>query len=197
VTVILDELPIDDDAGMSIGNALGLSCGGSTVVSSTAQSSGSGIVDPNTGAPLVGAGNLLVTAGGPNSPNNLVAYLESQASPVYFSASGEGTSQQYSFIERGGGTLAGPVAMSAVGASQDYFVIELVRAPTSSEVSLVCYGFTDYGTQAGSWWLNTQILPSTTAGMPLWTVMKWTATAGTAYAASQFSPPCTTTAPCN
>jgi hypothetical protein len=185
LTVILDGLPIDDDAGMSIGNALFLKCQGSSMLSSALQSSGSGIVDPTTGAPLVGDGNLLVTTGGPDV-QSLVSFLENQTSPVYFSAPGEGASQQYSFIERASGSAVISAPVTSVGATHDYFVIELVRAPTSGVVTIICYGFTDYGTQAGSWYWNTQMLPTVDASTPLWTIMEWTAGQGR-YDPSQFS----------
>ncbi len=164
VDVVLDGL-LDDDAGVSLGDAVAAACPTVTLTLVAAHTD-AGIVDGH-GRPQIGDA-LLIAAGGPYV-QPLVAYLEGATTPVYYS----GNSQGDGFAMRDGGALA-TAPTGVVGLHHDYFVVEVVVDPTSGSLALLTYGFGQWGTAAGAWFAENRILPTLSSETGVWYVVEWT-----------------------
>ncbi len=177
VTVIADQGG-DAPSDMQLGAALNAACSPASPFSVIAQSAGTGLLDPVSGAPQTAAGQMIATAGGPDV-ELLVHYLEAGASPVYYSAdSVSGPLQSIAFIARDGGATLATTSAGSLTGSHDYFLVELVVDPSSGTLAFVCYGFSSTGTVAGAWYLSHLLLPATAGVSQAWRIVEWTAQDG-------------------
>jgi hypothetical protein len=168
----------DRGAGGVLGAALASVCVPAPTVRALAPNTdaGSSLIDPRTGEPLAGIGDLLAVAGGPDV-QPLVRYLERSASPIYYSAERWPT---LAFVARGRGEVV-EFDSSQITSVHDFAVLELVLEPSSGTLSLVCYGVGGEGTAAGAWYFANRVLPTAAAWPQSWALLEWSAAAnGTA-----------------
>lgn len=138
------------------------------------QTSATGVLNPSTGAPLGGTGQLLVAAGGPDV-QMLVSYLEAGPSPVYYSST---NTLVPAFVDRSTGATLASIPMASVTPTHDIFLLELVVDPVSGVLSFVCYGVDSSGTAAGAWYFQHNVLAAASSAMQHWMIIEWTAQAG-------------------
>lgn len=163
---VLDGLREDDDAGLSMANALAASCPPTVTASATRQLD-SGVLDAVTGEPIL-TGPMLCVGGGSFFQRS-IGWLETvNLAPVRDTSS----STQYQLSLRDGGVVATGAA-STLGPTHDIFVIQLVRTPIGSVV-LNTGGFYGEGTTAGAWYFQNVLLPMRAALTSGWYVVEWT-----------------------
>jgi hypothetical protein len=178
VTILLDGLGIDDDAATVTRDGLVARCSGPPAVSIVAQGT-SGAINPTTGQPVTGGGNLLVTNGGPFG-QLLLRYLETSGiSPVY-NYYDTTVSRLYG---RGGGADGGPDGgsdplivdqlQSSLDDSHGFFVVEMIVDPASGTVALAIDGLDSVGTTAGTWYFVNKMLTNLGAFGKSWYVYEW------------------------
>jgi hypothetical protein len=131
-----------------------------------------GVVDPWSGRPIVGAGTLLVATGGPNV-QKVVSYLEVNASPVRFRADAT-----HFYFDRRDSTNIVTALVTDSTANHDYFLVELVKDPTTGSLTLVAYGFEPPGTAAAAWYFANTVMPQSGGSPTGWYVVEWTDTNG-------------------
>ena len=169
VTVLLDDLVVDGDAGVTIGNALQAGCAPTPTLRVVGVDAG--VINASNGRPLVRSSELVVAAGG-SFRQKLVDYLESNnVSPAYDSSNS--TILSFSARDGGGATLVSAME-STVTPSHDYFLVELVREPGNGSLSLLAYGFRAPGTQAAAWYFNASMLPNHATLGDSWYLVEWT-----------------------
>jgi hypothetical protein len=168
--VLLDGRQPDDDAGLKLGLALETGCPGMlwTAVDAGVDAG----IDPASGKPVTSAGTVLVAAGGP-FVQELVAYLEVNASPVYFASD-----SNYDYFNRRDAGNIVTALTTAITSAHDYFVVELVMDPSTGTLSLVSYGFNYPGTAASEWYFANRVLPGSGTSTAGWYVVEWTDTDG-------------------
>jgi hypothetical protein len=172
-TVIDDGLSDDLDAAATLTTLL-VTCAPSVLVDTMSQSSAAsnGTLDSTSFRPTLGRGDLLVLAGG-SYGQHAVAYLETDATPVYFRYD----ATTYTFALRSTDASIVTAPTTSVTAHQDWFVAELVSEPTSKTVSLISYAFGGAGTSAGAWWIGHVALTAATC-CGQWYVVEWVDTDG-------------------
>jgi hypothetical protein len=180
-TFLLDGLSDDDGASNVLKTAISTLCVPAPTSTSVLQTVSTS-VNNTTGQPLVGGGELLVSAGG-DSWQNMVRYLEtSRTSPVYNETDGV-TQLQWKHrggLADGGDSVLQTIPLSMVTANHDYFLIEVVKDPISGSFSLVVYGIESPGTKAGAFYFANTMLPSivsdaATTFTQAWYIVEWTA----------------------
>lgn len=174
ITVVEDPYPIDIEAGVAIGNALGtLTDGGVVVVPQTQP----GVLIPEGDAgwrPNTGVGTTLV-AGGSWFGQLSVAYMDNSGlTPVYLTNDGT-TSHIY---QRSTGLAVVTVADSALTNSHDYFILELAVEPQSGTLCLFGQGILAAGTVAAGYWGSQMVVPNNATYTSPWYVYEWTDTNG-------------------
>jgi hypothetical protein len=170
-TVLVDATTVDGDAGVQIASILlDGGCATAPAVRFVTDAVDAGVLD-SSGKPLVGGSELLIAAGGP-FVQPVVYYLEQGASPVFHT----GTATDHVLILRADGGVLVDAGVSTLGASHDFFVLELVREPTNGSLTLVAYGFAGPGTPAGVWYLGNVVLPDASTYPQTWFVVEWTDT---------------------
>ncbi|MER2564912.1 MAG: hypothetical protein ABTQ32_29580 [Myxococcaceae bacterium] len=163
---LLDGLREDDDAGISMANALAASCPPTVTASATRQLD-SGVLDAVTGEPIL-TGPMLCVGGGSFFQRS-IGWLENvNLAPVRDTS----TSTQYRLSLRDGGVVATGAA-ATLGPTHDLFVIQLVRTPIGSVV-LNTGGFYGEGTTAGAWYFQNVLLPMRATLTSAWYVVEWT-----------------------
>jgi hypothetical protein len=160
-TFLLNGLSADDTSSNILKSAIATLCVPLPALTSVDQTMSTAI-NPTTGQPLAGGGELLVAAGG-DSTQRLVRYLEtSRTSSVYNESDGTTVLE---FKRRGGAPDGGDavlqtVTLSTISASHDFFLVYVVKEPISGTLSLVVYGIDSPGTRAGAFYFANVILPS-------------------------------------
>ncbi len=178
-TRILDGLPLDDAAGAILQDGVVASCAPSPAASSAAQNV-PGPLNPSTGQPVAGGGNLLTATGG-YVVQKVVAYLDSVgATPVRLTP---GASQwEYrgpatagdAGADAGAGPIIGSIAYNQVTHSHDYIVVELVRDPLSGTLVLIVFGTEPESTTAGAYYVAKHMLPNRASFDKAWYLFDWT-----------------------
>jgi len=178
-TFLLDGLPDDDAASTVVRNAIAALCVPVPTLTSVDQTM-SVAINPTTGQPLAGGGELLVAAGG-DSNHRLVAYLEDSRTSAVYNES-DGITELY-FKRRGGAPDGGDaiirtVTLSTLNAAHDFFLIYVVKEPISGTFSLVVYGVNSPGTRAGAFYFANAMLPNivgdVTSVTEGWYIYEWT-----------------------
>jgi hypothetical protein len=178
-TFLLDGLADDNAASNVVRAAIAANCVPVPVLTSVDQTM-SVAINPTTGQPLAGGGELLVAAGG-DSWQRHVKYLEtSRTSPVYNEF--DGVTTLY-FKRRGGAPDGGDAVLRVVplpvSATHDFFVVYVAKDFTSGTFSLVIYGVDFAGTRAGAFYFANVMLPSIVAAdvttfTEAWYLYEWT-----------------------
>jgi hypothetical protein len=169
-TVVLDGLSVDDEAGISMGAALGANCVPATTIVQAGQFT-PGILDPSdAGRPILGAGNTFIAGGGPYGQHG-IAYMEAAITPVWIHNDGA----TGSILTRAGtAVVAAPEA--TLTAHHDYFYVQVSVEPQSSTLCFSGVGILAPGTQAAGYYVAAQILPNRTTYTKSWYAYEWTDT---------------------
>ena len=172
-TFLMDGLPIDDQQAPVLSAALVAGCTNKPTVRSTTQDS-AGTINPKTGQPVVGSGDLQVVVGGPYG-QLLIRYLDGAGeTPIY--TTGDTTGTQFRARNPDGGTGA-PVVdapASTLTDSHDFFLIETVADPSTGTLMLAIDGFLAPGTVAGIWYFSNVMLPALSTFTAGYYVYEWT-----------------------
>lgn len=163
--VLLNGLETDDDAGTVIGEALATACAPPVTVHAVARDAG--YYNPVTGQP-VRLGELYVVAGG-RYVQPVANYLETSRT-AYLTFTSD--MQDVRVLRPDGGVLV-TTPITALTASHDYFVVQLVRTPSGAPV-LGVYGFTVIGTRMAAWYVINTVLPNRMSATQRWYLMEWT-----------------------
>ncbi len=169
-TFLKDGLDVDDaeDDVLSANTGLTATCTNTTVTSTKQELSPT--INPTTGQPVVGSGNLQVVVGGPFG-QSLIRYLDAAAVTSIYSTYDNGNEQ---FRLRSGGTPPVDVAQSTSTDGHDFVLIETVVDPTTGTLMLAIDGFQQYGTTAGVWYFLNTMLPSLSTYTKSYYVYEWT-----------------------
>lgn len=163
--VMLDGVSIDDDAGLSIAQALAQGCTPMVSLRIGGQFD-AGVLDLSTGEPLQ-VGELLV-AGGGSFRQRAIAWLEFNAlTPVR--EADDATTLTYSRRDAGV-ILSTPLA--GLSTSHDLFVVQFVRTPYGATV-LNASGYYAAGTAAASWYVVNTLLPQRATLTVGWYLVDW------------------------
>jgi hypothetical protein len=183
-TMVLDSYPTDTAANAVIQASLVANCTPPPTTGSSQQASG-GPINPQTGQPVAGGGDLITIAGG-YYVHKLVNYLDQQGvTPVYLA---QGVNDFWRYYKRGGGADAGSdggapdslvaeMAWTDSTASHDLILIELVRDPASGTLVLIAFGQHAESTAAAASYVANQMLPIANRSSydKSWYVYEWNA----------------------
>ncbi|MET0592023.1 MAG: hypothetical protein ABW133_04940 [Polyangiaceae bacterium] len=182
-TFLRDGTTDDDAASQVVQNAIAMYCVPAPTMSQVGQGLSTAI-NPTTGQPLVGGGELLVAAGG-DSLQKLVRYLETSGTSTAYNLSDGVT--YLDWMRRGGNPDGGDtrllrVDLTMVSPTHDYFLVEVVKDPITGTFSFVVYGVESPGTKAGAFYFANVMLPSivgdaATPYTDAWYIVDWTASA--------------------
>jgi Stigma-specific protein, Stig1 len=172
-TLVQDGLVADDSANAILQGGLVASCAPAPVASSMAKGA-TGSINPTTGRPVAGGGNLLTVAGGAYV-QKVVEYLDKGAvTPVYLFANAATKSWQYLRRGPGGGTLIAEMPYAQGNSNHDIVLIETVRDPASGTLVLIAFGQQAESTGAAAWYVANEMLPNRTSYNKSWYVFEWT-----------------------
>jgi hypothetical protein len=172
----------DDDAALQVvQNAIATYCVPTPILTQVGQGVSTAI-NPSTGQPLVGGGELLAAAGG-DSLQKLVRWLETSGTSTAYNLS-DGTTY-LDWMKRGGNpdggdTLLRRVDLTSLSATHDFFLVEVVKDPISGTFAFAVYGVESPGTSAGAFYFANVMLPSivgdaATPYTDAWYIIDWTA----------------------
>jgi hypothetical protein len=184
-TVVLDQYPVDNEAGAALGAGLANGCMPPVTVSATPQDSGLA-QDLATGRPLTGPGNTLV-AGGGFFGQKAVAYMETnKIAPL--SLGTDGTNAWIRNTKTGTNVVLVPNAM--LTSQHDYFALEVTVEPTSGTLCFFGYGMLAPGTAAAGYYFQNDVIANRAMFPGAWYVYEWTDTdkSGAPSAGDTFSP---------
>jgi hypothetical protein len=168
-TVALDPYSEDNEAGAAMGTALMSDCVPATQVLQTAQST-SGVLDPDSGRPITGAGDTFVTGGGGYGQQG-VAYMESSITPLHLW--GDGTTGEIR-TQSDAALVSTPV--TNLTAHHDYFYVQVSVEPQSSTLCFSSVGMLGPGTLAAGYYTSTELVPNRSKYTASWYVYEWTDT---------------------
>jgi len=174
-TVVLDALDNDDKAARDLGHAMS-ACNPNMTIDYVAASDAKNVL-ASDGRPLVGPGNLLITAGGSFAQPS-VRFMEGMLTPVFSQSTSGG--QRMQVIERANGNPLVDVAVSALTPTHDDFVVQLAHEPASGTLTLMVYGLYPAGTVAGVWYVQNVMMPKKETFSDRWFVFEWTDSDGMA-----------------
>src|SRR5262249_48471316 len=138
-TFLLDGLSVDEATVPLVHDGFVATCSPSTTPKTVAQAS-AGTVNPTTGRPVVGSGNLQVVGGGTYG-QKLMNYLESSGLTAVYNTY-DGSTAQFNVRSGGGSTVVVNATAAQLTDSHSYFVIETVADPATGTLTLGTYGFT-------------------------------------------------------
>jgi hypothetical protein len=165
-TVATDPYAEDSQAGAAMGAALMANCKPPTMILQTSQSA-EGVLDPESGRPITGPGNTLITGGGGFGQNG-VKYMETSITPLYLWS--DGTTGQ---IRMRSGQALVTTAVSALTAHHDFFYVQVSVEPFSGTLCFSAVGMFAPGTAAAGYYVGTQIIPNRSKYPSTWYVYEW------------------------
>jgi hypothetical protein len=173
VTFLLDGLAVDDDATPLVRDGIAASCSPAPDMKIVPEKTAD-VVNPTTGRPFIGGGQMLAVLGGPFG-HGLVRYLEqAKVADVYNYYDADVNR----FIGRALSGQSDPLIVDAqqwmLTTGHDYFVVEMVLEPLSGTLVLASYGLASPGTRAAGWYLVHQMLPMRSTLDKSWYVYEWT-----------------------
>jgi Stigma-specific protein, Stig1 len=169
-TVVLDQIDVDDMAGIAVGEALSSHCMPAPKIVQLSQDAG-GVVDPGTGRPTTGGGNTFIAGGGAFG-QRAINYIELSApvSPVYLHT--DGTTAQ--IIDRASGASIVNTKNASLNEHHDFFYIQLAVEPESGTLTFAVEGINGPGTQAAAYYVSSVIMPNLSTYTKSWYVFEWT-----------------------
>ena len=169
-TISLDPYTADNTAGAAIGTGLA-ACTPAVTVTQVNQSDG-GIVDPVTGRPITGVGNMFVTGGGGFGQLG-DHYLDSQAlTRLYVTA--DGVTEQ--IVDRTTGMNLVDEVDTDLTLHHDFFYVQLTVEPISGTLCFMGVGMLQYGTAAAGYYVGAVMIPNLPSYTDAWYVYEWTDT---------------------
>jgi hypothetical protein len=169
ITFVQGIFAADNDQSAALRTALEAKCAGPSY---SAASQDVAHVNPTTGQPFAGGGELLVAVGG-DTGERLVAFLEThKIGSVYNMAEGANVAFKKRAGEAGADTSIVSIP-STEQATHDAFVVEVIRDPVSGTLAFVIYGFAQQGTEAGVLYFVNQLLPNLSTLTKSWYVYEW------------------------
>ncbi len=169
-TVVFDPFPSDNDAGSTLGMAMVSTCNPPTTLVQVSQSA-PGVLDPDSGQPLLGVGNTLI-AGGGSFGQNAVGYMDNAGvTPIYLTS--DGTT---AWFKNRAGTALVTTPVSNLTAHHDYFFLELAVEPQLGTLCFFGVGMFSPGTLAAGYWGATQLIPNAGTDTKSWYAYEWTDT---------------------
>jgi hypothetical protein len=183
-TLLLDGLAGDDPVSALVGAGLVAGCPPASPAPTThlVDQTQATTIDPVSGRPVVGSGDLQVVIGGPLG-QALIRYMENtRLTSVYFTYD----SVVARFRGRNPDGGVDPIIVEAPASTltlrHDFFLVETVVDPPTGTLTLAVYGFNVKGTEVAAWFFLNEILPNRSA--TLWNknfyVYEWTARPGDA-----------------
>lgn len=169
-TIVLDPFPVDNAAGIAVGNAVASACAMPSFLQSPQGTAG--VTDPATGRPLLGSGNTFINGGGGyGNGQRGVAYLDTEGlSPL--GVRFVGTAFQV-FVRASNANVVS-VDQSLLTAHHDFFYVQLAVEPVSGTLCFSTVGILGPGTQAGGYFVSTTLVPNRATYMGSWYVYEWT-----------------------
>jgi hypothetical protein len=167
--LLKDHLDADESTANDLQVALTSLCTAPGYQAQEVYPEDAGVIDNDTGRPLVRGGELLIAPGG-SFRQKLVAFLESNG---YTNPYDQSTVTEITLATRDAGVIVDQPS-STVSDTHDFFIVELVREPTRGSLSLVVYGYYGTGTEAGGVFLTQQILASPSSFPNHWYIVEWT-----------------------
>jgi hypothetical protein len=183
-TVFLDQYPPDNQSALMMANALQNACR-ITIISPATDDAGAvadpNVIDPGSGQPKTGIGNLCLIGGG-SYGQRAVGYLESHSLNNVVGVSGNNDAGVFSsyFIDRtvpsAPKTIAVEAPYSPTNNTHDYFVLQLSVDPASASVCLQAFGMTAQGTLAAGYYAAKHLIENGAyaTSTKSWFVYEWT-----------------------
>ena len=169
----MDGLDIDDKMDADLRDGMLAHCPDKPTIHMVLQSEATSI-NPVTGQPVVGSGDLQVIVGGPYG-QRLIGYLErTGATRIYGSYEGNGAQFHLRAADGGVGTAVVDVPTATLNEHHDFFLIEMVADPTTSTLMFAVDGFFLYGTIAATWYFNNVMLASLSTFDKSYYIYEWT-----------------------
>jgi hypothetical protein len=173
-TLIEDGLSPDDTSNAVIQQALLANCVPPPAAASLPKGT-AGAIDPTTGRPMAGSGNLLTVAGGAYVQKT-VSYLDAIGATQVFLAVGANGSWQY-VSRAAGGTVVAELPQASFNTTHDIVLIEFVRDPLSGTPVFIAFGQEAESTAAAASYVAHQIIPNKSQYDKGWYVYEWTGSA--------------------
>jgi hypothetical protein len=176
VTFVKDRASVDDQVTDDVRAAFN-HCANSQIFV-VANQTESDVMNPVTGQPVGGSGNLVVMLGGTYF-QHMIRYLEEHAlTRVHNNVNNLGTIIGFYTRGQDGGADPAIVEDSATelsdpNASRGYFLIESVVDPTSHTWALEIYGLGAQGTSAGAWFFANKVIPKLNDFPAHYYIYKW------------------------
>jgi hypothetical protein len=102
--------------------------------------------------------------------------MEGQLTPIFSQSIANGSRVQ--IIQRSSGSALVDVAVSALTATHDDFVVQLAAEPASGTFTFMVYGLNAAGTTAGVWYAVNTMIPKKADYGDRWFVFEWQDTDG-------------------
>lgn len=163
-TIIENGIAEDDAVGAMLSSTLSAGCGTAATTGTVSQRD-PGVLDPDSGRPLVGSDELVILGGG-DGPHRALAYLLRSDTPVVWSGTSPAT-----FSERASGRMLvdGPTS-----SDHDFALLMVVAEPIGGTRALSASGIGVNGTIAASRWFATEIAPTIATSSLSWLLIEWT-----------------------
>jgi hypothetical protein len=172
-TVIQDGITEDDTAGTAMATALG-TCTPTVTVRTVLQATVEGNTTLNIiatgGRPLLGPGDMLVTAGG-SFGQHAVDWLETKSSTPIVSSQ---TGTTITFTKRSNGQILKTLQESELTTSHDYAIVELTVEPSNGTLTLSAQGLLAPGTRAAAFYMSQVIAPNPATYDQAYYLYEWT-----------------------
>jgi hypothetical protein len=170
---VKDGASVDEEVTQTVVQAFHNCANSQTLV--TVTQAESGVMNPVTGQPVGGSGNLVVMLGG-TYYQHMIRYLEDSAltraynkydTNARFFVRGLGGAADSMIVEDSANELSEP------NASRGYFLIESVVDPASHTWALEIYGLGAQGTRAGAWFFSNQVIKNLSTFPKQYYIYKW------------------------
>jgi hypothetical protein len=171
VSLVHDGDGRDDEAADRVGTALTTGCGHTVSVASVAQTDAT-VLDQTSGEMKAAPGKLDVFIGGSFASLGVRYLVDSPGlSQVYDNTADDGTS--IAIRRRSDGAQLLVIDPATINAGHDYFIVEILKDPTTKATALVGYGMGAPGTYAAAWYIGNRVLSMQPSFMGSYYVVEW------------------------
>jgi hypothetical protein len=170
IAILLNAIANDDNTAELMRVAVVNTCNPVPALRTVSQST-TDLINPATGQPVGGGGEILLLAGGAFGHKH-VGYLEAKGIAPIYSKQADGNMLE--FRESGSNNVVMSTPFASVTSSHDFFVIQMARDPKSGTASVLAYGFFEPGTKAAGWYFANELMPKLSTFTASWYVFEWT-----------------------